>query len=249
MVSTRVPFLGRDVYVVQDRETIKKVAKHPALTSPMDLYIFSLKYMFGMPKAALEVYRKDDSGPLAKPYPGSNVAPADRIDYMLHQNFLRQWSGPNLSTTTQRFKRGLESRIDALGFSDEWTTIDDFYSLLAKVVSAALVESIFGPSLLRLNPGFIDDLWQYDDAIPWLARGIPWWIMPRPYRLRDSLRDQIKKWYAAARRDFTESSIEADGDGDPYWGSAFVRYLQKTLSEGGHDDASLSAQDLGTIWA
>jgi hypothetical protein len=244
-----VPFLGRDVYVFQDRESIKKIAKHPALTSPMDLYVFSLKYMFGMPQKGLDDYLKDDSGPLAKPYPGSNVPPANRIDFMLHQNFIKQWSGPHLSTTTQRFKRGLESRIDALGFSDEWTTVDDFYTLLAKTVSEAVVECIFGPQLLRLNPGFIDDMWTYDDMIPWLARGVPRWLMPGPYRIRDSLREQIKKWYAAAREEFTESSIEADGDGDPYWGSEFVRYLQKTLSESGQDDDSLSAQDLGTIWA
>ncbi len=215
----------------------------------MFLYIFSLKYMFGMPKKALKAYQKDNSGPLAKPYPGSNVAPQDRIDHMLHQNFLRQWSGPNLTPTTQRFKRGLASRVDALGFSEQWTTVDDFFTLLAKTVSAALVESVFGPSLLRLNPDFIEDLWKYDDAIPYLARGIPQWIMPGPYQIRDCLRDQIKKWYAYARREFTEDSIEADGDGDPSWGSEFVRYLQKTLSESGHDDASLSAQDLGTIWA
>ncbi|KAK4171530.1 cholesterol 7-alpha-monooxygenase [Triangularia setosa] len=249
LVTTRVPFLGKDVYLIHDRETIRKVIKHQTLSSPMDLYIFSLKYMFGMPKRGLDAYRKDDSGPLSKPYHGSNVAPQDRIDYMLHENFIRQWSGPHHSTTTQRFKRALVARFDSVGLDNQWEPVDDLYDMMAKRVSAALTESIFGPSLLRLNPNFIDDLWKYDDVVPYLVRGFPRWLMPAPYRIRDQLRGQIEKWYAYARENFTADSIEADGDGDPYWGSEFVRHFQKMLSESGHDDAMLSAQDFGTIWA
>lgn len=215
----------------------------------MELYIFSLKYMFGMPKRGLDAYRKDNSGPLSKPYPGSNVAPKDRIDFMLHQNFIRQWSGPHHSTTTHRFKRALTARFDSLELNEQWKPVDDLYTVMALRVSAALTESIFGPSLLRMFPNFIEDLWKYDDVVPYLVRGFPWWLMPKPYRLRDSLRGQIEQWYAYARTKFTEDSIEADGDGDPYWGSEFTRHFQKMLSESGHDDAMLSAQDFGTIWA
>ncbi|RYP38291.1 hypothetical protein DL767_002622 [Monosporascus sp. MG133] len=214
----------------------------------MFLYRFTLKWMFGMPKNALETYNADDSGPLATPYSGSNVAPEARIDYLLHQNFLRQWSGPNLTHTTKRFKRALRSRIDLLDFTGIWKEVDDFYQMFAKVVSASLIESIFGPALLRLNPGFVENLWTYDDCVPWLVRGVPSFLIPGSYRIRDDLRHQIKGWYKYARQEFHESAIDPDGDGDPFWGSEFVRYLQNNLSEWGHDDDALSAQDLGTIW-
>ena len=246
--STTISFMGSKMHLFEDRDSITEFMKHPGLSSPMSLYLFALRNFFGMPEKSLSVYRTDNSGPHSKPFPNSNVD--FRIDYLLHQSFMRAWSGPGLFHTTQSFRQVLRHKISTCAVpSDSWIEVPDFFQFFLNLVSASVTEAVFGSMLLRLNPDFLDDLWAYDDALPWMARGIPAFIMPGPYRIRDRLRAQIKTWHSYARDNFRESDIDHTG-GDPFWGSGLVRYLQGVLTERGtHDEDALSAHHLGMIFA
>ncbi|RYP26194.1 hypothetical protein DL767_008146 [Monosporascus sp. MG133] len=205
-----------------------------------------------MPQKGVAAYISDDSGPSAKPFPGSHVAPEKRVDYLLHKAFNQAWTGPSLASASRRFMKSLVSHIDALEIPSEWTNADDFFKLFGKTVSSSVTQAIFGPSLLQLNPDIIENAWALDEVLPWLFRQVPSFLMPRPYRLRKSLSTQIRRWYAYARQWFTESSIYPDGDGDPFWGSEIVRHLQRELLKNGSrgfiDDGCFAAHDMGLIW-
>ncbi|RWA14263.1 hypothetical protein EKO27_g855 [Xylaria grammica] len=70
------------------------------------------------------------------------------------------------------------------------------------------------------------------------------------HRFRDSIAEQLKSWYKYAREHFDPSMIEADGDGDPIWGSAMIRNRQEQLLKADkHDDDVLAHLDLGLAWA
>ncbi|GAP85098.2 putative NACHT and Ankyrin domain protein [Rosellinia necatrix] len=224
--------------------------KHPSLSSPMSIYLFALKYLFGMPESGLGKYRADTSGPLAKPNSKSQIRSEDRLDFMIHHGFLRSWTGPYLIPTTQRFANLLDSSIRNTCLSEDWVEIPDFSDFIKQVVGRCFIQTLFGPALLHRHPKFVEDMWKFDDAIPWLAWGIPSWIMPKAHSLRSKLHRQLQDWYTYARQNFTEDGVDSHGDGDPIWGSWLMRYRQDVLSKGGsHDDASLAAADLGLIWA
>lgn len=198
---------------------------------------------------ALSTYREDNSGPYPKPYPGSNVPSESRVDHITHKGFLMAFSGPGLTPTTQRFMEGLEARLDDLLLSQEWTQFPDLVKFFQDVVGGSLVQAIFGPALLSINPTFLDDLWMFDNNVPWLARGVPRIILPGPYRIRQRLRNQLKNWYSYARKHFNKALIDINGDGDPIWGSELMRYRQrKVLKIPNHDDDSLASADLGLAW-
>lgn len=208
-----------------------------------------MKYFFGMPEKALSVYRADNSGPFQKPYLGSNVPPRNRIDHITHHAFLRALSGPGLEPTSQRFMQILATRLGELPLSTEWTEIRDLRKLFQEITGSSLIQAVFGPLLLRTNPNFVNDLWKFDDVVPWLARAVPSFLMPGPYRIRKRLFNQLKNWYTTARQHFCESSISEDGDGDPFWGSELVRSRQEMLLQvDSHDDDTLASADLGLIW-
>ncbi|TAQ84954.1 hypothetical protein B7494_g6726 [Chlorociboria aeruginascens] len=256
LTSTRISLLGSEIYIFQDRETIEKIMKHPSLASPMSIIIVTLRFLFGMPETGLVAYRADDSGPLAKPFPGSspNLAPEDRIGHLLHQSFNRAFNGPGLGPTTQRFRKALRSNVEAMVIfnnSKDWVQVDDFFEVFGKMTIAALTQSVYGRLLLQLHPDIVDDLWAYDDALPWLARGIPRFLMPGPYRNRDTVRSKLRDWYMHARQDFRESQVDPDGDGDPVWGSRLVRDMQQVLHDERrtHDDNAMSSHDLALLWA
>lgn len=251
--STKISFLGQQVYLFQDRETVKRIWKAPSLSSPLAIQIYSLKYLFGVSEKTLAIYRTDTSGPYQKPNPGSNIPSESRIDYISRRWFLRAFSGPGLIPTVTRFTNALEARLEEIsqsgGLQHQWVEINDFREFVENSMGRSLVESIFGPSLLQINPNFVHDLIEFDGEVAWLSRGIPAFINPRPHRLRKNLCDQLKRWHAYARQQFHPSKISTDGDGDPYWGSEFMRTRHAMLPEiGHHDDDALAATDLGVAF-
>ncbi|KAI1074873.1 cytochrome P450 [Whalleya microplaca] len=244
--SVRLSFFGMRIYLFQDRETIKRIWKAPSLSSPMSIQIYTHRYFFGTPERTLATYIADNSGPHEKPYPGSNVPPKNRIDHITHRGYLRALTGPGLSPTIRRFMDGLQTRVGQLAFAGEWQDLEDFRSFFQNLMGGALLESLFGPELIRLNPNIVGDLLEFDANIPWLARGIPSFIKPAPYRLRSRLWSQFKRWKNYARKEFHESRISEDGDGDPFWGSGMNRWRHEILPQVGyHDDNALAAADLG----
>ncbi|KUI58464.1 Cholesterol 7-alpha-monooxygenase [Cytospora mali] len=249
LTSSRISFLGFEIYAFQERQTIAKIWKQPTLSSPISMFIYVLKYFFGLPERVVSVYRTDNSGPFPKPYMGSNVPAEARIDHITHHGFLRGLGGPGLLPTTRRYMTVLVARMEGKSLSREWTEMADFSKFFQDVVGSSLVECLYGPALLRLNPEFIQDLWGFDNSVPWLARGVPSWIKPSAYKHRQNCVDQLKRWYAYARAHFDDSSIGPDGDGDPYWGSNLMRYRQeKLLAVKNHDDDALARMDLGLAW-
>lgn len=246
--STRISFFGHQVYLFQDRESIKKIWKTPALSSPTCIQIYCLKYLFGLSKKGLAIYRADRSGPHAKPHSGSSVPVNSRIDYRTHKEFLRALSGPGLNPTLQRYTAAFATYLDLLRLpcsATEWNSITDFQEFFFKIMGVSLIESLFGPSLLRLSPTFIDDLIEFDNNVPWLARGIPSFAMPKPYKIRSGLNNKIKKWHSYAQKNFDESSVTDDGDGDLFWGSKLIRNRHAILHAAGQTDNDIAASDLG----
>ncbi|KAI1266395.1 cytochrome P450 [Xylariaceae sp. FL1019] len=250
--AAKVSILGYPFYVFQDRESISKIMRHPCLSSPMSLYVFGQRILFDMPEKGVAAYIADDSGPSAKPFPGSQVPPAKRVDYLLHKAFNQAWTGTPLSSTSRRFMKILSTEVNSLEISDEWMEIDDFFKFFGKALSNSVTESIFGPALLQLNPNIIEDAWEFDEVLPWLFRCIPSCLYRHPHMLRKRLSKQILRWYAYARQWFTDDSIYSDGDGDPFWGSGIIRQLQRELLKSGEkgfiDDECFAAHDMGLIW-
>jgi len=202
-----------------------------------------------MHERALATYKADDSGPFTKHFPGSNVMEKNRVDHFTHEGFKRAFSGPGLAPMTNRYMRILEQKLNDLQISTEWTDEPDLLQFFRTVHGAALLEVVFGPSLTQVNPTFLQDVWKFDDYVPLLARLVPSFLFPEPYRLRKSLHSQLKLWYAYAREHFSESCIDRDGDGDPYWGSELIRYQQRMyLQADDYDDDALAAADLALVW-
>lgn len=199
-----------------------------------------------MPAKTLAVYRADNSGPCRKPYPGTDVPADRRIDHLSHKEFLRALSGPGLKTTFRRFQRALETRVDRLGHSNEWANVPDFRTTFQEIIGAPLVEAVYGSEILRLNSSFVHDLYEFDAIVPWLARGFPSFIIPWAHQARRRVADQLRDWMRHARQNFTDASIYGDGDGDPFWGSQFIRNRHAIFSRvGGHDEDARVALDLG----
>ncbi len=199
------------------------------------------------------MYESDDSGLGAEPISSSHVAPNNRIDYRTHAGLIKFTNGKGLESFYERWATGYRARLRSLNMGDEWVEMPDFMAFFSDHFGSALIESICGPALLRLNPHFAQDFSRYDLAMPGLLKGLPRWMIPQAYHARDKLLSSIKQWHDFARSNFEVSLIDQNGDTDPYWGSAFIRERQgpngifMTVDKFNRD--ARAASDLGFIWA
>ncbi|KAI1204974.1 Pfs, NACHT and ankyrin domain protein [Annulohypoxylon truncatum] len=242
--------MGTTYYYFQDRETLEKLFKHKALSSAIDMYGFRNSKILGASKESSTVYSADNSGPFPQPHPNSNVLPHNRVDHITHSLAFRGLTGPGLQPATRRFAKEMPRKFAEQGITEDWTEMGDFAQFFRHNLGPSGVQCIFGPTMLRLNPTFVQDIFEFDRLFPKFAPGLPYFMMPKNYDFRERLACQFKTWYQYARKHFDPSLIDADGDGDPIWGCAMMRSRQALLLKADkHDDDVLSHLDVGLSWA
>ena len=158
--------------------------------------------------------------------------------------------GAGLEPASDRFGRSLAEALDSLPISGEWETFPDFLVFFENLVGTAVIKSLFGPTLLSLNPDFVRDLWAYDKVVMSLAKRLPIFCIPGAYKLRSKLLDSIKKWHTFAASNSEIDAHLGDEDFDQLWGSQMMRDRYRMLLDVEHQDCdSVASTDLALIWA
>lgn len=91
----------------------------------------------------------------------------------------------------ERFQNILKRNLNAEHIGEERVGFPDLFVFFCNNVGKAVLESLFGPSLLAINPGFTDDLWEFDENVVHLAKRMPRFMIPGAYRVRERLLAQI----------------------------------------------------------
>lgn len=197
------------------------------------------------------MYLGDNSGIEAKPVQGTSVPENQRIWSNQHADSAKYLTGDALRGLAARFTSILSedmAKVDPHDPADsgEWVTIEDFYPWWRARVFAAATTALFGPHLLRLNPGLEKDFWDFADSIPTLVKRYPAWMAPRAHAARNKMLDSVKRWHAHAREN---SDYWLCGDDAPkwdeYWGSLWLKVRQRWgQSTDIMDDDGLASEDL-----
>ncbi|KAL1639426.1 Multidrug resistance protein [Diplodia intermedia] len=211
--------------------------------------------MFGMGKQAASRYRLDDSGANAIPRPESRVLPHNRIDYHTHRELQRFLLGSGLTPLFDRFQRAFSARLARLdpgnGADDTggWVEKPDFFEFMALELTPATITAMCGPALLRLSPDFPRLFWEYNEWVPSFVKGLPRFLIPRAYAVRERLLTSIKAWHCYATQESDKLETKPTGEEDPFWGAKYFRDRQKTLlAVDDYDEDALASEDLGSIW-
>lgn len=213
-------------------------------------YGIALEYCFGMARKAVRTYVTDTSGSQHKPIVGSNVHPQNRVSYPTHENLLKGLLGPGLAPTSDRFESALTESLSSSTVSKEWVKFPDLPEFFENHVGSAVVQAIFGSTLLGQNPKFVRDLWAYDRDVMSLAKRLPAFWIPDAYEIRNKLLLSIKRWHAFARARSDKAQKPQIEDSDQFWGCEMIRSRHKMLlGVKDQDFDSLASTDLGLIWA
>lgn len=213
--------------------------------------LLALKNLFGTPTHVIPFYVADNSGVNAVPLPGSNVRTEHRVTYHQTRAATKHLSGSGLVQMTERFLKVLERRVHESSIDSEWTDLPDLYRFLQSEVFRAAVEAMCGSYLLPQSPTFVEDFWEFVTYVPWLSTGLPRWIFPKPYQVRDRLHNAIRNWHRLAHKhsDCTKTGAD-DPEWEPYFGSKLMRARQEySMGMDFMNADALAAEDLGLIFA
>jgi hypothetical protein len=238
----------QQLYIIQGAENIRSVWRSSLLSTNSNFY-YALRFFFGMSEKSGKRYLADDSGPAIKPYPTSQVAPHNRVVSINHQLFNNFLVGSGFAPLCTRFEKELVSFRSGILSTHEWTRKPDLMQLFTSDLTKASLRAICGPTFLDLDPDFPRRFWEYSNGLPFFMRRIPKWLAPRSHGTRRSLVQSVKRWHQVAKQEFTPESIDADGDGDPFWGCAFFRSRHERLSKvDDYDEDALACEDFAAIW-
>lgn len=219
--------------------------------SPKFGVLLSLENIFGTPSDVIPYYKMDNSGTCPVPNVGSNVKPEYRLNYLQVQAAHKHLNGHGLAQMTGHFMKVLHRQMEQRQIGQDWIDMPDLFAFLQHEVFRASVESLTGKYLLSRNPGFVDDFWEFDRSVPTLIKGLPQWLNPRPYEIRQRLLDAVKDWHTTARQYSDSAKVGVDDpEWDPYWGSKLMR-AREEYSKPIHfmNEDALAAEDLGLIFA
>ncbi|KAF2155457.1 cytochrome P450 [Myriangium duriaei CBS 260.36] len=247
----RVKMLNYEFYVVHGPENIKELFKNSKLCNHAPFLKYALSYVFGLPPSAQNIWDKDDSGGLRIPHPESAVESRNRVDWGGHQGMAEFLEGSGFLPFCRRYADNITQRLHTLHLrtGDEWEHHTDLMDFVGYEATVSTMNAFCGPNLLRLNPDFVQDYWDFDRNLQTYMRGTPWFIAPKAYAARKRVLDAVISWQQHARDNFHASDIGPDGD-DPFWGSSVFRKRHEMyLAMDGYDYAAIASEDFAALWA
>ncbi|KAM4054663.1 cytochrome p450 [Hirsutella rhossiliensis] len=247
--TLRVAILRDEAYLVQGPKNVAEIF-HSTHLGVTRAYSLVLKQCFGMDQKAVAAYLADSSGSRHKPIPGSSPRPRERISFMTHENLVSGLLQNGLGPTTERFRTHLTTSLQASVTGQAWTEGPDLARFFEHHHGSALIRAVFGGEILHQNPDFVRDLWQYDKGVMSLARRLPWFCIPKTYRLREKLLAAVRRWHSDAPTGTTAAEAAGEPHRDPGWATGMMRERYTTLlGANGQDEASVASTDLAFIWA
>lgn len=210
---------------------------------------------FEVPKSIRHVYARDNTGVFGSPVEGSNhVGAKDRYWYIGHELLHAGLQGPDLDTLPARFLENLEAELKGLEIGDEWVEFEDFYQIVRRTCFKASTTALCGPhifkltpNIFKLTPNFADLFWEFDANVVRLFKGIPRWVIPNSYRVRDRYVKAVKKWNLFTKENAGDGC--KDEEWEEFYGTKLMRDRAREFGRiDGMNEDGMASENAGMLW-
>lgn len=160
-------------------------------------------------------------------YANPDYASSRAINHQIYDDYLTSKRSADFlgSKFFDLFTRRLEQHP-----TGEWVTVE-LSKMFRRDMAESAFETLVGPRVLELNPGYSQLYWEFDARAFETLLGLPRWVNPEPYRLQAKFYSQTGKWLEAAWENFDWDGPDADADWEPNFGARVCRELSKWLKE------------------
>lgn len=124
---------------------------------------------------------------------------------------------------------------------DTWTGIEDLWSFLQLVLVRCIIDTLFGPALLKQYPRMVRDYLDFNAAAESFIPGMPRMMMSGAAKARDRLLQGMKKW---AQDNSEALNAESPVCGGQAASSVIWEHIRKVIGPGEHGLRSTVAEML-----
>ena len=240
-VKVRIGHIG--LYVLsgsKSARTIFKSSKSVSKDSAQEMLFRNS----GMKKSDLNVFIKDTSGVSIEPR--IDLPEEQRIRKHVHtigHNFLANSSA--VESLSAHFLEVFNQQLDTQAIGDTITV--PIYQFLKTAMFQASSDSILGTQISKMNPDFVKNFWDYDDAFLTMAIGVPKFLYGKGYQALENILDASKSWIELGWEEFDQKDKEKDWERN--FGSRWIRELIFALEKAGVSREGQSIAMLSLIWA
>lgn len=237
-----------NVYWVAGAKNVQVLFGPPHIVDPDMLHLRLMDAHWGMTKEEIKMFEDDKSGRKKTPLSGTESTPPKyRYWYNHHKLYADYLSSPKYTEALAgKFYETFSRRLIKQPLN-EWKSVRLFQFLKRDMASSA-IESLFGSDILDLNPDLIRCYWEFDEVASVLLWGLPKFVRPGPWRIRQRLHDMALRHLESAWKNFNWSDPEADSDWEPHFGSRFSRETAKWFRESGFSDRTASGHTTAILF-
>ncbi|KAI1139192.1 cytochrome P450 [Hypoxylon sp. FL0543] len=239
----------KNVYMVTGAKNTAKLFSPPNIMDPNMFHTLLMDKHWGMGRDEIQMFEADRSGRKKAPIPGTESTPENRRHWYNHHQIYAKYlsSAKYTEILTNTFYRFFAERLDVDHPLGTWTTVK-LFDYMKTAMAESAIKATFGSVLLDLNPDLIDCYWEFDEIAGILVWGLPRFLIPRAYKVRERLHNMTKRQVKVAYKQFDWGGAADDSDWDPYWGSRFAREIARWLKEAGFSERTASGHTMATLF-
>jgi hypothetical protein len=238
---------GMRVYLISGVQNMQTLFGRGNKVGSEDIFIQNvLPRLYKMPPQHVARFTNDRSGRGKVPAPGFESTPAEQRYWhqyeQVHTEYL--FRTQHMMPVMDVFRGYLTETLDKfpVGQSRTISVMNFCKTELAEVA----MRTLLGPTIFKLNPGFLDAFWEFDANVFMFTLGFPKWLYARPHEVHDRYISMIKKYVDSAFQNFDWESPAAELPWEPHFGARVCREIAKWLRNGGFMDVSVAGA-LGTL--
>lgn len=216
--------------MVSGEKNIHDINQPSHSISPDIFFLQVMGNVWGATREELANFAQDKSGRRKKPIPGYEVKPGQpRLWHDQHHVFSEYLLRTERANFLADKYYSIFSKCLTKQPQGQWIEVGLSHFFESEMAEAAL-EAFMGPHLVRLNPGFWETMWEFAHLAPQIMWGLPKWMNPRPWKVRDRFHAMCRRWLDFAAKKFEWDGPDADAEWEPYYGSRMARELIRWAS-------------------
>lgn len=215
----------KKIYMVSGEKNIQAINRPSHSISPDVFFLEVMANVWGARKDEVAKFEQDKSGRSKNPVPGHDIKPGQtRLwhgQHHVYSEYLQRTDHAN--ALSDKYFELFSERLakQPLG---EWTELRLSQFFESEMAEAALV-ALMGSRIVEINPDFWPAMWEFARLAPRLMWGLPRWVNPRPWEIREQFHHMCRRYLDSAESEFDWNGPDVDAEWEPHYGSRMAREL------------------------
>lgn len=180
----------------------------------------------------------------------TGVTPVLQLEHLFHRYLLEKKAVNGLTANFMRVLNDQIARALDVKADEGKEQVVSLYDWIQEKMFVASTTALMGSRMLEIYPNLGEDLFVFDRDMLTMLFGIPKWVSPEPYKVREKAMRGLIKWQQQMQEECKGEPKDPEGDVDwePIYGSRVNRARQRYYASRGLSLETRAGMDLGILF-